>query len=111
MELCVNEDGSVTVDMGKASFKPQDVPFIADQLIADQQQKRYNIELEGGEPGIKESVDIAIANIGNPHCLVLVDDIDKAPVELMGRQLESHSRFPEKVNVNFMQMVSPSEIN
>lgn len=116
MELHVNDDGSVTVDMGKVSFKPKDVPFIvdqliADQLISDQQQKRYSITLEGSEPGINETIDIAIANVGNPHCLVLVDDIDKAPVELVGRQLESHPRFPEKVNVNFMQMVSPSEIN
>ena len=101
MELNANDDGTVTVDMGKATFTPESVPF-----IAESQQERYSIELENGE-----SVDISIANIGNPHCLILVDDITSAPVERIGTQLESHPRFPEKVNVSFMQMVSPSEIN
>lgn len=101
MELQSNDDGTVTVDMGKVSFTPKDIPF-----IAEAQQDRYTIELNNSE-----TIDISIANIGNPHCLVLVDNIDSAPVERIGPQLESHPLFPEKVNVGFMQMISPSEIN
>ncbi len=112
MELKANENGSVTVDMGKVSFAPDSIPFIVDVSNNSntntehvvKQQDLYKIDLEG------ESVEVAVANIGNPHCLLLVDDIDTAPVERIGPQLESHHRFPEKVNVSFMQMISPSEV-
>lgn len=108
LELQANEDDSVTVDMGSVSFTPESVPFIADAGHSPQMPKTeqglYTIELDG------ETIDVAIANIGNPHCLVLVDNIDEAPVERIGPQLESHPRFPEKVNVGFMQMISPSDV-
>lgn len=104
MELIANENGSVTVDMGKVSFTPDSIPFIDDDEANDTKPGLYKIDLDN------EIVEIAIANIGNPHCLLLVDDIDTAPVEHIGPQLESHQRFPEKVNVGFMQMISPSEV-
>ena len=103
MTLQANEDGSVTVDMGRVSFEPNSIPFIADTV-----QDLYPIDviLDGNN----STIEIAVANIGNPHCLILVDDIETAMVELIGPQLESHERFPENVNVGFMQMISPSEV-
>ncbi len=103
MTLQANDDGSVTVDMGKVSFDPASVPFIADAM-----QDMYPVEIDNN--GQKQTIEIAIANIGNPHCLLLVDDIDTAEVDRIGPQIESHERFPEKVNVGFMQMISPNEI-
>ncbi len=103
MTLQANDDGSVTVDMGKVSFDPASVPFIADAM-----QDMYPVEIDN--KGQKQTIEVAIANIGNPHCLLLVDDIDTAEVDRIGPQIESHKRFPEKVNVGFMQMISPNEI-
>ncbi len=103
MTLQANDDGSVTVDMGKVSFDPASVPFIADAM-----QDMYPVEIDN--KGQKQTIEVAIANIGNPHCLLLVDDIDTAEVDRIGPQIESHERFPEKVNVGFMQMISPNEI-
>ncbi len=103
MTLQANDDGSVTVDMGKVSFDPASVPFIADAM-----QDMYPVEIDNN--GQKQTIEVAIANIGNPHCLLLVDDIDTAEVDRIGPQIESHNRFPEKVNVGFMQMISPNEI-
>ena len=103
MNLRVNPSGDVTVNMGKVSFTPEQVPFDTNGI--SQRNGLYPISLNQDE-----HVAIAIANIGNPHCLLLVDDIETAKVEELGKQLESHQRFPEKVNVGFMQMLSPSEI-
>ena len=107
MELKANENGSVTVDMGKVSFTPETIPFVivdSDNVNDDAKKDLYTINLE------KETVEVAVANIGNPHCLLLVDDIDTAAVERIGSELESHQRFPDKVNVSFMQMVNPNEV-
>lgn len=43
-------------------------------------------------------------SMGNPHCVVLVDDIDTAPVATLGPLLENHERFPNKVNVGFLEI-------
>lgn len=103
LNLQINESGNVTVNMGAVSFAPEKVPFNAAGLSI--KQERYTLTLDNDE-----IVTISIANIGNPHCMILVEDIDTAPVTEIGEQLESHERFPEKVNVSFMQMISPSEI-
>ena len=103
MSLAANSSGDVTVNMGKVSFKPDQIPFDANNI--NYQSGLYAVPL-----GENKTVSIAVANIGNPHCMLLVDDIDTAKVVELGSQLESHQRFPEKVNVSFMQMLSPSEI-
>ena len=100
MQLAINTDDSVTVDMGKFSFAPEAVPF-----DFPNKQEQYPLSVNG------EELKIAIANIGNPHCLILVDDIDSAPVNTIGPIVESHKKFPERVNVGFMQMINPNEIN
>lgn len=90
----------VTVDMGAVHFKPEKIPF-----ISDREQSQYPLDIAG------ESVTITVANIGNPHALMLVDDIKTAPVERLGPLLESHELFPERVNVGFMQTLSRNEVN
>ena len=103
MNLQTNPTGDVTVNMGKVSFTPEQVPF--DDNGVSQRNGLYTIPLNQNK-----EVSIAIANIGNPHCMLLVDDIETAEVEEIGKQLEPHQRFPEKVNVGFMQMINPDEI-
>jgi diaminopimelate epimerase len=48
--------------------------------------------------------------MGNPHAVILVDDVGNAPVDRLGAQLERHERFPNRANIGFMQVASPGRI-
>ena len=89
----------VTVNMGAPKFAPADIPFIADATAT-------SYELNIGE----ESVTIAALSMGNPHAVQIVEDVDFAPVERMGRQIELHPRFPKRVNAGFMQIMDKHHI-
>jgi diaminopimelate epimerase len=86
-------NGEVTVDMGAPRFAPTEIPFIGD-ADADIHQ----IEVSG------RYLDISVVSMGNPHAVQVVDDIDAAPVEKYGPLIESHPRFPQRVNAGFMQI-------
>lgn len=58
----------------------------------------------------EETVLCGVLGLGNPHCVIAVDNVDTAPVETLGAALAAHERFPESVNVGFMQKVSADEI-
>ena len=99
IELAFREDGMVSVDMGLPRFDPGDVPFEASEPALLH-------ELDAGGKQYK----IAIASMGNPHAVLLVNDVDKAPVATLGPLIEMHPRFPERVNVGFMQVCTRDEI-
>jgi len=61
------------------------------------QAERALLEVAGG------SVEVGIAALGNPHCVLFVDDVESAPVETLGAELQAHPRFPERTNVEFVQ--------
>lgn len=93
-------DGSVTVDMGKPIFELQKIPF-----EAEEQSTTYMVMVP--DHGKKE---ISALSMGNPHAVMLVDNVDTAPVLEVGPLLESHERFPERVNVGFMQLQDTNHI-
>lgn len=93
IELKVRKDGWVEVNMGEPWLQPADVPF-----IADQRDTLYPIEVDG------KTIQAAVVSMGNPHVVLLVDDVQTAPVETLGPLLESHPRFPQRVNVGFLQV-------
>ncbi len=93
-------NGDVRVDMGMPHFQPADIPF-----IAQQQSSRYDLNLVSGE-----DIEIGAVSMGNPHAVLLVDDIEEADVARLGPMIEGHKRFPEHVNVGFMQVINPDEI-
>jgi len=97
----LQEDGNVTVDMGVPRSNPRDIPF-----ITEQQATSYLLSLPNGQ-----SVTMGAVSMGNPHAVMLVEDIQTANVETLGPLIEDHSQFPERVNVGFMEVVSPNEIN
>lgn len=99
LELLVNEDDSVTVDMGKPILTPADIPF-----AAPARKTTYHIDVEGLD------LEISAVSMGNPHAVLLVDDVETAPVEELGPEIEHHPSFPNRVNVGFMQVLSPGEI-
>ncbi|WP_417595903.1 diaminopimelate epimerase [Oceanospirillum sp.] len=98
IQLNLTDDG-VTVDMGIPHLLPESIPF-----IADQQQEKYLLEVEG------EAFSIGAVSMGNPHGVLLVDDVNNAPVDSLGPKIENHERFPNRVNVGFMQVVSRNEV-
>ena len=88
------DDGRVRVDMGVPGTDPASVPFLTDESATS-----YRVDL--GD----ESVEVTPVSMGNPHAVVLVPNAAEADVEAVGDALQRHERFPEQVNVGFLQVV------
>lgn len=99
MDLELTENNLVRVDMGIPELEPAEIPFIAEQRAL-----LYPLEVEGTQ------YDIAAVSIGNPHAVLRVEDTETAPVASLGAQMEAHQRFPNRVNVGFMQIVDRKHI-
>ena len=99
LALSLREDGRVFAGLSAPRFAPADIPFQAEHT-----QDLYTIEVKG------QRLSIGALSMGNPHAILLVDDCDAAPVPSLGPLLEAHTRFPERVNVGFMQIQSRSEV-
>lgn len=99
IQLIVEADGQVTVDMGRPRLEPAEIPFIAAKHAA-----RYPIQVDGRE------LQIGVVSMGNPHAVLQVDNVDRAPVETLGPLLERHERFPNRVNVGFMEVLARDRI-
>ncbi len=96
----VDDDGLVAVSMGQPEFEPERIPF-----IAEQHQDRYELEVDG------VFYDVFAVSMGNPHCVLQVDDVATAPVEKLGPRIETHERFPEKANVGFVRITGRDSID
>ena len=88
------DDGGITVDMGQPRFAPADIPFVSDSDTVEQ-------PLAVGDARI----EITVVSMGNPHAVQVVADVDAAPVASQGALIESHTRFPQRVNAGFMQVL------
>jgi diaminopimelate epimerase len=94
IELNVRPDGQITVDMGAPRLLPAEVPFLAEQAAL-----AYPVEVD------RQTVELAALSMGNPHGVLRVADLDSAPVQRLGPQLETHPRFPQKANIGFLQVI------
>ncbi len=105
LELEITDKGSVIVDMGKPVFLPAQIPFEPSvQLPEDQFLPEYSLTLATN--GHKqERMNIGVVSMGNPHGVLLVDDIKTAPVLTLGPLLEAHDCFPQKANIGFMEII------
>ena len=97
--LQLEQDNQVTVNMGVPEFEPAKVPFRAQKA-----EKTYLLRVA------EQTVMCGVVSMGNPHCVLEVESVKTAPVETLGAELESFDRFPERVNVGFMELVSANEI-
>ncbi len=97
-------DGRVTVNMGQPRLRPADVPFDTAGLVPHTQNKAHQWAVALDVSALAATVLIVPVSMGNPHAVLLVDDVDTAPVESWGPVLESHPRFPARVNVGFLQV-------
>lgn len=98
--LHVKNNGSVTVDMGVPELTPSKIPF-----SAHQQQTIYDLPLSNN------SITISAVSMGNPHAVTIVEDVNTAPVETQGPEVEAHSHFPNKVNAGFMAIRNRNEMD
>ena len=107
MVLKLNDDESVTVNMGAPSFVAADLPAVVDGLATHVQADDtvYDIELASGERRA-----VSLVSMGNPHVVQIVADVATAPVLTEGAALEVHPMFPRRVNVGFMQVVDAHHI-
>ena len=99
IEPRLEADGRVTVNMGVPRFEPAQIPFEAPAEAA-----LYDLVVEN------KSLKINALSMGNPHAVQLVADVDAALVKSEGPLIESHPRFPQRVNAGYMQVVDRTHI-
>jgi len=96
IEARVDDDGLVAVSMGVPEFEPAAIPFVADDR--DERAEYYQLAVSD------EQFSICAVSMGNPHCVLHVDDVDTAPVNELGPLIERHKRFPQHTNVGFARI-------
>jgi diaminopimelate epimerase len=92
-------EGLITVNMGIPRHAPQQIP-----LLADVEAVSYVAPLSSGE------VKFSAVSMGNPHAVILVDDVNSAPVAVVGAEMESHPLFPQRANIGFMQIINRQQV-
>ncbi len=100
IELHITRNKQVRVNMGTPILAPGEIPFVASGRAT-----QYALEVDG------QNYEIGAVSMGNPHAVLLVDNVQTAPVVTLGAKIEVHNYFPQRVNVGFMQVLSPHEIN
>jgi len=99
IHLKLEQDERVSVDMGVPDFEPQALPFEAEGT-----PEYHELVVNS------EKYAIGAVSIGNPHAVLLVDSVNEAPVTTLGPLIEHHERFPQRVNVGFMEIVDRGHI-
>ena len=100
MLACTDAGGGlVTVNMGAAKFGWREIP-----LARETDTNRFVIDVDG------KSYTAAAASMGNPHCVLFVDDAESAPVASLGPRIEAHPMFPRRTNVEFVTVYDRSRL-
>ncbi|MDJ0834124.1 MAG: diaminopimelate epimerase [Gammaproteobacteria bacterium] len=97
LELKMLDNGQVEVNMGVPLFEPAEIP-----LDAAQRSELYRLTIDD------QQIEFSALSMGNPHAVILVDDVDNAAVQNLGPRLESHPMFPQRANIGFLQIVDPA---
>jgi diaminopimelate epimerase len=107
LELQLRDDGRVTVDMNRPVFEHAAIPFDAGVLSPRREGgfELWPLDLPDGT-----RAEVAVLSMGNPHAVQRVADVDAAPVPTQGPLIESHARFPRKVNAGFLQVLSRDHV-
>ncbi len=94
------EIASVTVDMGKISLNPRDIPVLSDK------DKFIDEPVEVGG----KTVNITAVSVGNPHAVVFVENVDELDLEKIGPIFENHKLFPDRVNTEFIHVIDENTL-
>jgi len=98
-ELSGGKAHQIRVDMGRATFVSREVPTVFEE------EEALGIDLEIADRVFK----VYCVSVGNPHCVVLQDELDLNDILKYGSLLENHSSFPNRINVQFARVISPRE--
>jgi diaminopimelate epimerase len=116
LTLTEQSDGRVTVDMGAPFFDLNDVPFDASHARSEavnswQKWRLAGIEsVRGATELVANGSEVTVLSMGNPHAVLVVDNVEMAPVHELGAWIQSHPAFPRRVNAGFMQILNRGEI-
>ena len=106
LNIIDNKVDSVTVDMGIPSLQPTDIPILTDQPFINQ-----TISIESQNNCALCIVNCALAvSMGNPHLILPIDDIDHYPLHELGPLWENHPLFPDRVNTEIVEQLSPTHL-
>jgi diaminopimelate epimerase len=103
LTLELAENGEVTVDMDRPVFSPLSIPF-----NNVEQSSVYTRTLIIN--GVEQDIEFTALSMGNPHAVIIVENLDNTAVKDIGEALGKHTDFPEGVNVGFVQIESKNEI-
>ncbi|NIH41060.1 MAG: diaminopimelate epimerase [Buchnera aphidicola (Periphyllus aceris)] len=99
LTLKIKDKENILVNMGTPEFQPNKIP-----LLTPKKKNKYSIEINS------EKYFFGAVSIGNPHCVILVKDIDLIKVKKIGSIFQNISLFPRQVNVGFMKILNRNEI-
>lgn len=95
----IQANGEVTVDMGPPRFEPAAIPFLATEIA-------LQYSLTSGT----DTYNVGVVSMGNPHAVLMVETVAKAPVASLGSQLTRHPAFPEGANISFLQICDRAHV-
>ena len=97
------EISGITVNMGTPKLRRREIPMNGeDTPTVIEETLKINPE---------QTFKITCVSMGNPHCITFVNDVQSISVDEIGPKIENHSLFPEKTNVEFIQVLNKQEIN
>lgn len=91
----------IKVDMGQPRLQRSEIPMTGEE---SEKVVKEPLNVAG------EEFEVTCVSMGNPHCVIFVDDATKAPVEEIGPKIETHERFPEDINVEFIEVINKEEL-
>ena len=100
LELEGSSVARVTVDMGEPILDGRQIPLAKPGQMIDQP-----LTVDG------VSYQVTCVSMGNPHCVTFVEDVESLALETLGPKFEHHPLFPDRVNTEFIQVASPTELN
>lgn len=104
LDTVVRDSSSITVDMGEPRFGWQDIP------LAEEFRDTRAIELQIGPIDHPVLHSPSVVNVGNPHAIFWIDDVDAFDLARFGPLLENHPVFPERANISLAHVTSRNSI-
>jgi diaminopimelate epimerase len=100
--ITVNDDGSVTVDMGQPILTPSQIPT----TLGGEKALGVTLDVDG------EQIVVSCVSMGNPHAIAFVGPgvLDRYPLEVTGPKVEHHSAFPQRTNFEVCEVVAPDRM-
>lgn len=99
MKLCINDDETVTINMGHPNLSPENIPLNLNQ------QDIYSIPVPN-----QGDVKLHAISVGNPHAVMIVPKLAESDVLSLGKEISKHPLFSEGANVGFMEIKAPDHV-